>query len=82
MVCRVEEYAIDTVYGMETPLSPMLFLLAMKPCIYMLFRYAQNSGELGFLRENSARFKMSLYANDAAIFINPTPQDLSFVRDN
>jgi hypothetical protein len=48
----------------------------------MLFRYAQNSGELGFLRENSARFKMSLYANDAAIFINPTPQDLSFVRDN
>jgi hypothetical protein len=40
----------------------------------MLFRYAQNSGELGFLRENSA--------NDAAIFINPTPQDLSFVRDN
>jgi hypothetical protein len=58
--------------GAETggPLSPMLFLLAM------LFQHAQLMGALGFLYGSCARFRVSLYAYHAAVFINPTSQDL------
>jgi hypothetical protein len=46
----------------------------------MIFRYAQNSGELSFLHVNCATFRMSLYADDAVIFINPTLQDLNLTK--
>jgi hypothetical protein len=48
----------------------MLFLLAMEPQ-YMLFRHAQNSRILSFLHQNCAYFIVSLYADDATLFINP-----------
>jgi hypothetical protein len=51
-------------------MSPMLFLLAM------LFQHAQLMGALGFLYGSCARFRVSLYAYHAAVFINPTSQDL------
>jgi hypothetical protein len=53
------------------PLAPMLFLLAIE-YPHMLFQHAQNIGELSFLHENCKRFKLPLYADDAAVFINPT----------
>jgi hypothetical protein len=56
------------------PLSHMLFLLAMEP-LYMLFQKAQQCGLLGDLSQNCLRFRTSLYADDAAIFIQPSPQE-------
>jgi hypothetical protein len=41
------------------PMSPMLFLLAMEP-LHVLFRFGRNSGELCYLHENCASFRMSL----------------------
>jgi hypothetical protein len=55
-------------------LSPMLFLLAIEP-LHMVFRYAQNSGALSYLHDNCAKFRMSLYADDVAVFIKPTTHD-------
>jgi hypothetical protein len=57
----------------------MLFILAMEP-LHLLFRYAQNTGALSFLHGSCARFRMSLYANDAAVFIKPTTQDLLMTK--
>jgi hypothetical protein len=56
------------------PLSPMLFLLAMEP-LYMLFIKAQNMGLLGSLARSCETFILSLYADAAALFIQPTKQD-------
>jgi hypothetical protein len=56
-------------------LSLMLFLLAMEP-LYLLFQYAQSMGALSFLHGSCAHFRVSLYADDAAVFINPSSQDL------
>jgi hypothetical protein len=57
------------------PLSPMLFLLAIEP-LHLLFCKAQSLGTIGFLHQNCTSFRMSLYIDDAAVFINPTLQDL------
>jgi hypothetical protein len=52
------------------PLSPMLFLLAMEP-FYKLFRKAQADVLLGRVSKGCENFRISLYADAAAIFINP-----------
>jgi hypothetical protein len=41
---------------------------------------AQEIGILGYLHQNCASFRMSLYADGAAVFINPTAQDLQATR--
>jgi hypothetical protein len=61
------------------PLSPMLFLLAMEP-LHMLFRLAQNSRALGFLHDNCASFRMSLYVDNTTVFINLSYQDLATTK--
>jgi hypothetical protein len=53
----------------------MLFLLAMEP-LHKLIAKAQQKGLLSRLSNICDSFRMSLYADDAAIFINPTLQDL------
>jgi hypothetical protein len=57
------------------PLSPMLFLLAIEP-LHKLFRKAQKLNLLGKLSKESECFRISLYADDAAVFIKPIEQDL------
>jgi hypothetical protein len=61
------------------PLSLMLFLLAMEP-LHLLFQWAQQLGVLNPLQGCCTKFRMSMYADDAAVFINPTPQDLRATR--
>jgi hypothetical protein len=61
------------------PLSPMIFMLVMES-LHMLFHKAQETRILGYLHQNCASFRMSLYADDAAVFINPTAQDLQATR--
>jgi hypothetical protein len=57
------------------PLSPMLFLLAMEP-LHRLFKKAQDMGLLASLSRGCDAFRMSLYVNDVAAFVNPTEQDM------
>jgi hypothetical protein len=57
----------------------MLFILAMK-LVHLLFKYAQNTGALCFLHGNCERFRMSLHADDAAVFIKPTTHDLLMTK--
>jgi hypothetical protein len=57
------------------PLSPMLFLLAIE-LLHMLFKRAQELGLLSKLSANYDNFRVSLYADDAAVFLAPNKKDL------
>jgi hypothetical protein len=61
------------------PLSLMLFIFVMEP-LQLLFKYAQNTGVISHLHANCAEFRMSLYVDDAAIFVNPSDQDVAASR--
>jgi hypothetical protein len=52
----------------------MLFLLAME-YLHMLFKTAHDTGLLDKLSHVCERFIVSLYADDIAVFINPTTKD-------
>jgi hypothetical protein len=49
------------------PLSPMLFILAIDP-LHRLLQNATERGLLTKLNSRAARFRASLYADDAVIF--------------
>jgi hypothetical protein len=57
----------------------MLFLLAIEP-LYLLFCHAQNTAALKPLHGNEVRFRMSLYADDVAMFITSMAQYLTMTR--
>jgi hypothetical protein len=61
------------------PLSPMLFILAMDP-LQRLLDLATQQGILTLLPSAAARWRTSMYADDAAIFINPLKEDVDAVR--
>jgi hypothetical protein len=60
------------------PLSPYLFILAIDTLQYILGR-ATEQGILSPLRDRAARLRLSLYAVDAAVFINPVRQDVELI---
>jgi hypothetical protein len=51
----------------------------MEP-LQLLFRHAHSTGVLSHLHANCDRFRMSVYADDAPVFINPAPQDVEATR--
>jgi hypothetical protein len=53
----------------------MLFLLAMEH-LNLLFKKAQNDGLLSNLNPQFEAFRVSMYADDVAIFIGPTTSNL------
>jgi hypothetical protein len=57
------------------PLSPMLFILTMDPLQRLLDMATQHSA-LTALPLSAARWRTSMYADNAAIFINPLKEDL------
>jgi hypothetical protein len=57
------------------PLSPMLFLLAMEP-LHMLFKKAQDDLLLQKLGPQCDTFRVSLYADDVALFLNPDEKEM------
>jgi hypothetical protein len=61
------------------PLSPMIFLLAMEP-LHRLFKKAQDNGLLDIVTKSCESFRVSLYADDAAVFIKPSRHDLQVVN--
>ena len=61
------------------PLSPMLFILAMDP-LQRLFDKATQQGLLSPIGADPIRLRTSLYADDAALFVRPTLEDITTVR--
>ncbi|KAK1620547.1 hypothetical protein QYE76_026064 [Lolium multiflorum] len=61
-------------------LSPFLFDLAMEP-LHRLLDLASGAGILSKLRGSKCTFRASLYADDVALFINPTLQDIQGLQD-
>ncbi|WVZ69638.1 hypothetical protein U9M48_018397 [Paspalum notatum var. saurae] len=57
------------------PLSPYLLILAIDS-LQRLFELATEEGFLSPLRGRYAKLRLSLYADDAVIFINPLKQDV------
>jgi hypothetical protein len=60
------------------PLSPLLFVLAIDPLHHILGK-ATEQGCLHRLRERSSTIRTSLYADDAAIFVAPIKEDITFL---
>jgi len=62
------------------PLSPMLFILAMEPLQLMLNK-ATEQGKLTPICNRKAKLRISLFADDAAIFLNPVREEVQMVRN-
>lgn len=62
------------------PLSPMLFILAMEPLQHLLL-IASREGLLTPIANRLASLRISLYADDAAIFVNPVKEEIQVVAD-
>ena len=62
------------------PLSPMLFILAIDP-LQRILDLATRHGILSPLPLTTAKLRTSLYADDAAIFINPSREELMAIKD-
>jgi len=60
------------------PLSPMLFILAMEP-LQRLLEIATEDGLLTPLNNRSARLRCTMYADDAAIFLNPVKYEINVI---
>jgi hypothetical protein len=56
-------------------LSPMFFLFAIEP-LHKLFEKATEAGLLSKFSKECDSFRVSLFADDASLFINPTENDL------
>lgn len=62
------------------PLSPMLFILAMEP-LQKMFESATRDGLLSIINNRVATLRASLYADDAAVFVNPIKEDVQNVSE-
>jgi hypothetical protein len=61
-------------------LSPMLFIIAMD-VMHRLFLKASNDGVLGKMHPSKVKFQCSLYADDVILFIHPTTQEATTVKE-
>ena len=62
------------------PLIPLLFILAIDP-LHRLLQIATERGLLSKLNDRAARFSVSMYADDAVIFLKPTARDVSNIKE-
>jgi hypothetical protein len=59
-------------------LSPYLFILAIDTLQY-IFQKATTEELLTPLRDRAARLRLSLYADDATVFVNPNRSNIDMV---
>ena len=57
------------------PLSPMLFILAMES-LHRLLELTTSNGSLTPIAHRCAKLRISMYADDAAIFLNPVMEEV------
>ena len=57
------------------PLSPMLFIIALEP-LQALLALAEQESQLEPIHHSAAKIRVSLYADDAAVFLNPVKEDV------
>ena len=62
------------------PLSPMLFIIALEPLQKML-ALAEQESALQPIHSRAAKIKVSLYADDAAVFANPIKEDINLIKE-
>jgi hypothetical protein len=62
------------------PLSPFLFILAIDSLRFILGK-ATEDGLLSPLRDRTARLRLSLYADDAAVFLNPVREEVDVLME-
>jgi mannosylglycoprotein endo-beta-mannosidase len=60
------------------PLSPLLIILAMEP-LQRLLELATLHQVISPLKLRAARLRVSFYADDAALFVNPKKEDISAI---
>lgn len=64
----------------EDPLSPALFILAMD-ALHATLQWAVNHGLLSDLGLNCGIPRVSIYADDAVIFVRPVSSDLAVISE-
>lgn len=62
------------------PLSPMLFIITFDP-LQKLLQLATQEGVLQPIQNETAKLRISMYADDAALFLNPTQQEVMAIKD-
>jgi hypothetical protein len=62
------------------PLSPYLFIVAIDP-LQDILNLATEQGLLSTLRDRMAKIRLPLYANDAAVFLNPVRQEVDLIME-
>ncbi|KAE8777808.1 hypothetical protein D1007_49394 [Hordeum vulgare] len=62
------------------PISPLLFMIAMD-VLTSIINKAESNGIISALTGVTAMQRLSIYADDVALFIRPSAQDMSFVRN-
>ena len=62
-------------------MSSYLFILAIDT-LHRLFELATLEAELSELRGRHAKIRLSLYANDAALFLNPHKEEVDLVLES
>jgi hypothetical protein len=60
------------------PLSPYLFILTIDTLHHIMCKETQD-GLITPRRDRAARLRLSLYADDAVIFINPVKEDFGMI---
>lgn len=63
------------------PLSPMLFILALQP-LKRLLTITENESTLSPIQGRTAKLRISLYADDAVMFVNTVREEIEVIRTN
>jgi len=62
------------------PLSPLLFIIAMEP-LQRMFDIAVTEGSLSPMGGRNTSLRASMYADDAAVFLNPIKEEVQIAAD-
>lgn len=76
---RTEQFKRKTGLRKGDPLSPMLLILALEP-LQRLIMLAEQNALITPITNRAAKIKLSLYADDAALFLNPVKEELDNIK--